>query len=275
MKMLAIIKDTFRECLVKKILLSFFIASNIGILGLLLVINIDIVDNEAVISSLFFEGEEWASMRQLNEGIIKLEGVLAMAIFTIGLFLSLFSTADIIPSIMTKGRLDLYLARPVSRAQLLIGKYLGAVFVVTANIVYAIVGIWLVIGFKTGVWNVYFLYSGLTIVFMFAVLYAVLTLIGVFSKSTSVLIIAVYLLISISPVLAQRDKIFLFPLGIVWETVIDALYWIVPKYYELTVMTHELVEGLSILSWTPIISNLIIALVALNLGIFIFSKKSC
>jgi len=275
MQTIAIIKDTFRECLVKKIFISVFAVSTLGILGIMTIFSIDIIGNEAAISTLFSGGEEFASMRELNEIIIKVEAFFAMAIFTLGLFLSIFSTADLTPSLMMKGRLDLYLARPVSRPQLLFGKYLGAVSVVTINIIYAIIGLWLVIGFKTGIWNVYFLYSGLTIVFMFSVLYTFVLLVGTIQKSTSVIIIAVYGLITLSPVLAQREDIFLFNTNKTYELIFDILYWITPKYYEISLITKDLVQNGTMTSWTPIVSSLIIAVAVLNLSFFIFSKKNC
>jgi len=273
MKIAAIVYDTFRECLVKKILLSFFIASTIGILGILVIFNIDIIGNNVAISSLFFGGEGLTSLGQFEDIIIKVEAIFAMALFTLGLFISLFATADLTPSMMTKGRLDLYLARPISRTQLLFGKYCGAVAVAAINILYAIVGLWLVIGIKTGVWNVNFLYTGLNIIFMFSVLYTFVMLIGIFTKNTAVNIIAVCTIVFSSLILAQKDVIFLFSNNKLLEHITDLLYWITPKYYEISIITKDLVLGNAIPSWTPVISSLLIAAAVMNLSLYLFSKK--
>ncbi|KPK95680.1 hypothetical protein AMJ80_04185 [bacterium SM23_31] len=275
MKIAAIVYDTFRECLVKKIFLSFFIASTIGIIGIYVILNIDIIGNKVAISSLFSKGEEIASMEQFEDIIIKVEAFFAMALFSIGLFMSIFATADLTPSLMTKGRLDLYLARPISRVQLLFGKYCGAVAVAAINILYAIAGLWLVIGIKTGIWNINFLYSGLNIIFMFSVLYTFVMLIGIFIKSTPVNIIAVYIMVSLSPILAQKDEIFLFINNKVLEHITDLLYWITPKYYEISIITKNLVEGNTMPSWTPVISSIIIAVAVMNLSLYFFSRKNC
>lgn len=274
MKIAAIVYDTFRECLVKKILLSFFIASTIGILGILVIFNIDIIDNKVAISSLFSKGEEIALIEQFEDIIIKVEAIFAVLLFTIGLLVAIFATADLTPSMMTKGRLDLYLARPISRPQLLLGKYCGAVAVAAINILYAIIGLWLVISIKTGVWNVNFLYTGLNIIFMFSVSYTFVMLIGIFVKSTAVNIIAVYIMVVIlSPILAQKDEIFLFINNKLLEHITDLLYWITPKYYEISIITKDLVEGNAIPSWTPVISSLLIAAAVMNLSLYLFSKK--
>ncbi|MFC1493479.1 ABC transporter permease subunit [candidate division KSB1 bacterium] len=274
MKILAIIKDTFRECIAKKIILSYAIASTLGMIVISLLFNFDIVGNEVAISSIFGGGEHWESIRGFEEAIINLEAGIAILIFTLGLFLSIFSTADLIPSMLLKGRLDLYLSKSISRVQLLLGKFSGALLVVILNIVYAIVGLWLVIGVKTGIWNVNFLYSGVTIIFMYTVIFSIVLLIGLLSKSTAVIVIATYMIISASPLLANRQEIFLLPLSRSIEHIIDFFYWILPKYAETAIITKDLVMGEPIYSWTPVISSVIIGIVVLNLSIYLFSKKS-
>ncbi len=274
MKILAIIKDTFRECIAKKIILSYAIASTLGMLIISLLFSFDIVGNEVAISTIFGGNEQWESIRQFEEIIINLEAGIAIVIFTLGLFLSIFSTADLIPSMMLKGRLDLYLSKSISRVQLLIGKFTGALLVVILNIVYAIVGLWLVIGLKTGIWNVNFLYSGVTIIFMYTVIFTIVLLIGLLSRSTAVIVIATYMIISASPLLANRQEIFLLPIARWVEHVLDFFYWILPKYSETAIITKDLVIGEPIFSWTPVLSSVIIGVVVLNLSIYIFSRKS-
>lgn len=275
MKLGVVIKDTFRECLSKKIILSFFAVSTITILALLLVFRIKIVGDEVFLSSILGTEEGSADLYDFYDVIIKVQAVFAMTLYSIGLFLSVFSTADLTPSLMRKGRLDLYLSRPVSRGTLLSGKYLGAVAVVSMNILYAIGGIWLVIGIKTGVWNIYFLYSGLTIIFMFSVLYVFVLFIGIFIHSTSVNLIIISAITILNIVLAQREEFFLLVYNKPLEITADILYWILPKYYELSMITKDLVEGLEILSWTPVFSSLVSAGVMFYACIFFFSRKNC
>jgi hypothetical protein len=274
MKILAIIKDTFRECIAKKIILSYAIASTLGMLVLSLLISFDFVGNEVAISTIFGGGEHWESIRGFEEAIIRVEAGIAILIFTLGLFLSIFSTADLIPGMLLRGRLDLYLSKSISRIQLLIGKLSGALLVVILNVVYAIVGLWFVIGIKTGIWNANFLFSGVTIIFMYIVIFTFVLLVGMLSKSTSVIIIVTYMIISVSPLLANREEIFLLPISRWLKHVVDFFYWILPKYSETAIITKDLVLGEPVYSWTPLISSVIIGIVVLNLSMYIFSKKS-
>lgn len=275
MKILAIIKDTFRECLVKKILISYFIVSTIGILALLAIVNIDIVDNRVAISTLFSNRPDIIDITNFEGTLMKIESVFAMMVFSFGLFLSIFATADLMPSLVAKGRLDFYLSRPISRPQLILGRYIGAVLVTAVNILYAFVGFWLVIGIKVGYWNPGFFLYAIGIMFMFMLIYPYIILIGTNIKNTIVIIIAVYFMLMLSPVLAQRKEFFLFVHNDIFETIVDIVYWIIPKYYEISLATNEIFQGNPVSSWTPIINSVIIAIVVMNLSMYIFSRKDC
>ena len=135
MKFKGIITDTFRECLGKKILTIYFIISTLGILGLIFIFNVDIAGNQAAIATLFGKSEAGIAISKLRNIIIAIESGFAVVLYSIGIFISVFATADIIPSMMSKGRLNLYLARPISRHMLLLGKFSGAVLVTAINII--------------------------------------------------------------------------------------------------------------------------------------------
>jgi ABC-type transport system involved in multi-copper enzyme maturation permease subunit len=93
-------------------------------------------------------------------------------------------TSFFIPNMLRKGTVDLLLAKPIQRWLLLIYKYLGGlafVFLVTG---YAVGGMWLVLGIRTGLWANGTLLLVLTITFFFAILYAVSTFVGVVTRST-------------------------------------------------------------------------------------------
>ena len=272
MKILAVIEDTFRECLYKKILLGFLGISTLLILAFSALITVDISGAQATIGIIFGNSGQ-ASLSQLREGVIKIEGIFSMALFTAGLFLSIFATADLVPSILQKGKIDLYLSRPISRPQFLLGKFLGAVSVVTVNILYAVVGIWLVIGIKTGFWNPNFLYSAAAIIFMFAVLFSVMLLLGVMVQSTAITMMAAYVMIAINPVLEKRETFTLLLNNKILKNLVEMLYQITPRYVEMTTFTKDLVEGIPIVNWTPVLESLLIALVAMSIAVQIFSRK--
>lgn len=93
-------------------------------------------------------------------------------------------TSFFIPNMLHKGTVDLLLAKPIQRWLLLLYKYIGGLTFIFLNAAYAIGGIWLVLGIRTGVWANGSLLLILTITFFFAILYAISTFIAVLTRST-------------------------------------------------------------------------------------------
>src|SRR5665213_1966984 len=104
------------------------------------------------------------------------QSVIAMALYFFGIALSVFASAGLVAALFEPGRIELLLSKPVSRTRLLLGRYVGNLVVVAANIVYLTVGSWLIFGIKTGLWGAGYLLSSVFTIFVFAVLLAVICL---------------------------------------------------------------------------------------------------
>jgi ABC-type transport system involved in multi-copper enzyme maturation permease subunit len=101
----------------------------------------------------------------------------------VAVLLGIIVTAFFIPNMLRKGTVDLLLVKPISRGLLLLYKYLGGLsfmFLITA---YAIGGIWLALGLRSGFWANGALLLIFSLTFFFAILYAVSTLVGVVTRS--------------------------------------------------------------------------------------------
>jgi ABC-type transport system involved in multi-copper enzyme maturation permease subunit len=92
-------------------------------------------------------------------------------------------TSFFIPNMLRKGTIDLLLAKPIHRWALLVYKYIGGLTFIFINNAFAIVGIWLVLGLRSGIWANWFLLLVFVLTFFFAVLYAVSALIAVLTRS--------------------------------------------------------------------------------------------
>ena len=86
------------------------------------------------------------------------QSVIAMAMYFFGMALSVFASAGLVAAVFEPGRIELLLSKPVSRTRLLLGRYVGNVLVVAANIVYLTLGSWIIFGIKTGVWGAGYLF---------------------------------------------------------------------------------------------------------------------
>ncbi len=109
------------------------------------------------------------------------------------LFISVVITSMFIPNMLQKGTVDLAISKPITRPTLLIYKYIGGLTFTLLLTTFTIGGAYLAIGLRSGMWNHMFLLSIPLIVMYFAILYAVSTLIAVFTRSAIVAILGTLL----------------------------------------------------------------------------------
>jgi ABC-type transport system involved in multi-copper enzyme maturation permease subunit len=108
----------------------------------------------------------------------------------VALLLSAIITAFFIPNMLRKGTVDMLIVKPIHRSTLLVYKYIGGLAFIFLNTSFVVLGIWVVIGLRTGIWGPGFLLSIFIITFQFALYYAVSTLFGVLTRSPIVSILA-------------------------------------------------------------------------------------
>ncbi|MGH7170081.1 MAG: ABC transporter permease, partial [Gemmataceae bacterium] len=107
----------------------------------------------------------------------------------IAMLIATIITAFYIPSLLHKGTVDLLLVKPVRRSTLLIYKYVGGLTFMFLNTLFVVVGIWLALGLRSGLWAPGFLLGILTLTFEFAIFYAVSVFFGVLTRSAVVSIL--------------------------------------------------------------------------------------
>src|SRR5262249_43492493 len=86
-------------------------------------------------------------------------------------------------NMLSKGSIDLLISKPIGRAQLLIYKYVGGLTFIFLFSCVSIGGVWLVLALRSGYWDPSFLVVIPVLTFTFAILYAVSTLVAVFTRS--------------------------------------------------------------------------------------------
>jgi ABC-type transport system involved in multi-copper enzyme maturation permease subunit len=107
----------------------------------------------------------------------------------IAMLLSTIITAFFIPNMLRKGTVDLLIAKPIHRTTLLVYKYIGGLLFMVLNTVVVIVGIWLVLGLRSGLWMPGFLAAIPIFTAEFAIFYAVSALFAVLTRSPIVAIL--------------------------------------------------------------------------------------
>ena len=271
-KMMAIVQLTFRESLAKKTFIAFFGISTLICLLFIFALNLDIVNG--VKSSISLFGQEVDQLIDIEVFIFKTESALAALLFAGGLFMSLFATSGLIPSLLQPGTIDLLISKPLSRVQILLSRYLGAAAIVAFNVFYLVLFSWLILSLKTGFWNWGYLLAALMIVITFMILYSLMTFLGLLIQSGAFSLMITYLILFFSPLLLQRDTIYALLSGKIWGYLLDGLYHFLPKTAELGNITRILVEGGQVSSWIPLWSSVGFGLFMLIISSFIFVKKN-
>lgn len=272
MKFLSIVQLTFRESFAKKTFMAFFGISTLICLLFIFALNLDIVDGLQSSVSIF--GKDVPKLVNIHEILWGIEAAVSVFLFTGGIFMSLFATSSLIPSLLQPGFIDLFISKPISRFEILSGRYVGAVSIVAFNIFYLVIFTWIILSAKTGIWNWGFLLAGVMIVLTFAILYSLMTLLGLISRSGPFSLMLTYLILFFSPLLLQRDKIYALLSSKYYGYLLDGIYYFLPKPSELGNIMQQLVRGIAISSWMPLWTSLLFAGVMLVVSGYIFQKKN-
>ncbi|HKB85633.1 MAG TPA: hypothetical protein VKD08_05665, partial [Ignavibacteriaceae bacterium] len=111
---------TLKEALARKVFLFF-----IGISALAIVITaliFSLVDTQSIITGIETKTGNDFLIRNI---VSTLEIMIISPLAGLGLLLAIFSSSSFVPNMLEKGNIDLLLSKPVSRQQLLWGKYAG------------------------------------------------------------------------------------------------------------------------------------------------------
>ena len=268
---LALIVDTFREAFARLLFWGLFGLSTAMILFFLFLLKIDVVEGALATISLF--GTSATKTFNVDRLVRQAYGGIAVFLYTWGMLLSVFASSGLVPSLLEPGRIELLLSKPVPRWHLLMGRYLGNLLVVSLNIAYLVLGVWIIFGVKTGIWSARFLYAIPTTIFIFAVLLCVVVLVGVAFESSALATMVTAGLMVMSPVLAQKDTVEKL-LSSEWSRLLWRwLYYVVPKIQDIGRSTMNLVRDNKGFDLAPFWSSAAFAAVMLAAGLYVFSKR--
>ncbi len=261
---------TLREAFARKVFLFFMIIS--GLVLLTEIILFAVVDTQKILSVLNTTGDP----AMLGQIVVKMELIVYSFISSLLLLLAIFASASFVPNMLEKGTVDLFLSKPISRTQLLLGKYFGGLFVVFVNIAFLIIGMWLLVSFKFSYWDFSFLWTIVFIVFIFAVLYSILVFFGVLTQgSMAGMMTAYFVYIILSPLMAQAyTQVDLWTNNKIYIYLVKGVYYIVPKTAE--VLGNDVINvvtGSGIDDFQPIITSFLFLILTLAFSILLFRKK--
>lgn len=267
----ALVRDTFREAFARKVFWGFYGLSTLMILFFLFIMQIDVVEGATATVSLF--GRNTGRDVDVAKLMQDVFGGVSSFLYGFGLFLAVFASGGLTPSLLEPGRIELLLSKPVPRWQILLGRYAGIVLVVGVNIAYLVLGVWLILSSKTGIWNPVFLTAVGMNLLIFASLLSLVVLIGVLWESSAVAIMVPVALMILSPILAQ-ERLAVRLLSSEWTRQLwRTLYHCLPKIYDLGAMQMAIVRGRPVESWLPVWTSLGFGVVILGTALWYFQKR--
>lgn len=275
MKLWALVVDTWREAFARYTLLGFVLVSSLFLLILTFALNLDVVDGTLAAGALFGKAFQMRGRTPaIDEVVVTAQSVFATMLYGLGIFLAIFATGGQIPNLQKRGTVDLYLSRPVARTTLILGRFLGAITLVTANLAFLCGGVFLIISLKTGVWNARFLTAALVILLVFFSLAGFMYLVGVLSSSTPLAIMLPYALYILSLPLAAHDRIAAAMDSRLGAWFVQALYWVLPKTSEIGRDLVQVVLGRGSVDPTLLITTGAFGLACLATSVVLFCRKN-
>jgi ABC-type transport system involved in multi-copper enzyme maturation permease subunit len=274
MKLLALVRMTLRELAAKATIIILAAISTLVLLGLAAAVSTTTTADGMVLQVFGQQASPPLPEEQVIAAIRTMQAGLAGGLFTGIILFGIFATAGVIPDALEKGTVDLYLSKPIARWELLLGKYLGAVVAIFVNVLYFMIGAWLIFGLKCHLWDFRILLATLTITFMFACLYAIVTFLASMTRNTAVSIILVYLyLFILGPVLHSRETtLYLISENTVYRGILDGLYYIFPQLDAMRASgTKQLLA--QEMDWKPFVQSLLSASVFFFGGAVLLKRR--
>lgn len=124
--------------------------------------------------------------RERKDAVHFLELLLAGGVAgALGLLLALVWTAGFVPAFLDPGTASVLLAKPLSRGQLLAGKYGGVLAFVGFQLLVFVGLTWLALGFRTGIWDATYWWCVPLLLIHFAAFYSFSVLLAVMTRNVA------------------------------------------------------------------------------------------
>jgi ABC-type transport system involved in multi-copper enzyme maturation permease subunit len=213
-------------------------------------------------------------MTPVAKGVEVWTSGVATLVFVITMLGFVSAAAGYFPGLMKAGAIDLVLAKPVSRAEIFWGKYLGGLGLCAAALVGSELVVLVGLGLSTGVWS-WAVFGAIPVtLFSAALLYAVVVALGIATRSTALSMLggyAYYVVVDTGvQVIQTLDGA---KLGIHWiEQAARISRWLVPGFGRLRTAASAAVLHIPIFEWQPILVGLVWLAGLLGLAYFMFRR---
>ncbi len=192
----------------------------------------------------------------------------------VALLVTIFVVAGLLTSPHECGYIELLLSKPLSRAKLLLGRYCGVLALALLP-----VALMALLPFAVYRWHVAFpvspFFRGLALLaLLYACVIAVMQLIAVLQPNTGLLVLSTFGLYFLSGVLHSRHLTLIAVSDTLPNRFADSLYYLFPKFSEMSDLAPNLVITTPVESWMPVWSTALFSAACLAVAVVLFSRRS-
>lgn len=244
MQFWALIVDSFRESLDRKI---FWVLAGISLLtaAAMFCVGFHPTKVDIMFGLWEFETEIFDPTSEAGRGNIASIAVTCMDIVVgwIGVMLAVIATAGFFPAFMQRGAIDVLLSKPMTRAKVFLGKYLGSMVFVLLQATLFGLSTFVVMGVRWGTWLPGYLLMIPLLVILFSYLYCISVWVAVTMRSTiAAIFLSVGAWVVFSGIQSMDDVLELYP---EWQEertlfyTVRTLRWVVPKTHDIAYLAER------------------------------------
>lgn len=207
------------------------------------------------------EGRQEAQRRAHEIPVLQRGGemfllLLTYALFTFSMWFFIAACASYFPNLLAEGAVDLVISNPLSRFRIFFAKFLGGLVLYSVASAIALLGLIVAVGLKIGVWQWQLLSAIPLQVFCAGVLFALVALLGVVSRSTALSIVVGYLfyfLIDTTLEVLQGLQIQGVFVDYAWaDSLIEWSRYLLPNFGFLRSITVSRAVNIPSIDWAPV-----------------------
>jgi ABC-type transport system involved in multi-copper enzyme maturation permease subunit len=184
MQFWAILKDSFRESLDRKIFWVIVLLTLAVSAGMFCIRfhagGIELLFGYWNIDDFGYDPAEPAGRDMIVSIVV---GIMGLFLGWVGVLLMIIATASFFPTMMRRGAIDVVLAKPISRTRLFLYKYVASMVFVLLQAALFVGLTFLVVGLRWKVWLPGYLLAIPLLVLLFSYLYCMSVLVGVYTRS--------------------------------------------------------------------------------------------
>ncbi|HGY91189.1 MAG TPA: ABC transporter permease [Planctomycetes bacterium] len=237
----------------------------------------DLNDSEKRMARIEKMMEEASGLSRYERSVQGWHYTAQIVLFTVTMWLFLAACAGYFPGLMKEGAVDVVLAKPVPRWLVFLGRFVGGLILLAIVLLVAQTILFVGLALKTGIWHTGAYASFPLLIFVAALLYAIIALLGIAFNSSNLALFGGYFLYlgvdTVMSILIGLRKEGTFDEFETFGKIIDGMQASVPNFGMLKSLACVSVLSVPAFPWQPFMVASAWLVGALGLAFFLFRRR--